>query len=590
MGGITGAMDIGKLALYAAQSALEVTSHNVANANTEGYSKQNLRVQANNPITMYPGQIGTGVRAAEITRQYDEFVNRQVTLKTSDYEYWKAQYTAMQEIESIFNESEESGLNYLLGEFWNAWSDLSDNPDGTPERDALIAKSENLVQAIKDMDYNLRSYQRYLNTTIQGGVEDVNNIISQIAELNSEITCIEIDGVVNANDLRDTRDNLLLKLSSYVDITYYEEQQSGQVMVYILGGTPLVMGTNAYSLAYERNTETGNTDVLWQDSSGRQVNITERLNGGKIAGWVAARDTNIDGYLDSLNTLAGELIYQVNDLHSLGVGLDSVSSMTGTETILGAGATALNATDVDGNYLYSFGSRFQAGSFDIVTYDAAGTATSYTIILGANATVNDLIAAINTSGADVTAGIDADRHLSITADSGYTFAITSSSLGDSNNHALAILGVNSFFTWSAKDGDMTETIGVNSVLKNNSSLVAAGRLASNNQVAEGDNRIALAIFGLQDSVFDMEGSFTTLDAYYSSLVSTVGVHAQNAKMNAYYNESLLSEYTSRKESISGVNLDEEMASLLQFQRAFQAASKLILTADEMLQTLLSMKQ
>jgi len=91
-------------------------------------------------------------------------------------------------------------------------------------------------------------------------------------------------------------------------------------------------------------------------------------------------------------------------------------------------------------------------------------------------------------------------------------------------------------------------------------------------------------------VFDMEGSFTTLDAYYSSLVSTVGVHAQNAKMNAYYNESLLSEYTSRKESISGVNLDEEMASLLQFQRAFQAASKLILTADEMLQTLLSMKQ
>jgi len=219
MGGITGAMDIGKLALYAAQVALEVTSHNVANANTEGYSKQNLRVQANNPITMYPGQIGTGVRAAEVSRQYDEFVNKQVTLKTSDYEYWKAQYTAMQEIESIFNESDESGLNYLLGEFWNAWSDLSNNPDGTPERDALIAKSENLVQAIKDMDYNLRSYQRYLNTAIQGGVEDVNNIISQIAELNSEITSIEIDGVVNANDLRDTRDNLLLKLSSYVDIT-----------------------------------------------------------------------------------------------------------------------------------------------------------------------------------------------------------------------------------------------------------------------------------------------------------------------------------------------------------------------------------
>ena len=107
---------------------------------------------------------------------------------------------------------------------------------------------------------------------------------------------------------------------------------------------------------------------------------------------------------------------------------------------------------------------------------------------------------------------------------------------------------------------------------------------------EGDNRTALAIFGLQDSVLDMDGTNTTLDAYYSSLVSIVGVHSQNAQMNAQYNETLLTEYTSRKESISGVNLDEEMALLLQFQRAFQAASKLITTADEMLQTLLSMKQ
>lgn len=590
MGGITGAMDIGKLALYASQMALEVTSHNVANANTEGYSKQNLRVQANNPITMAPGQIGTGVRAAEITRQYDEFVNKQVTLKSSDYEYWNAQYTAMQEIESIFNESEESGLNYLLGEFWNAWSDLANNPDGIPERDALIAKSENLVQAIKDIDYNLRSYQRYLNTAIQGGVETVNGLVSQIADLNNQITSIEIDGVVNANDLRDSRDNLLLELSSLVDISYYEEAQTGQVMVYILGGTPLVLGTSAYSLSYERNTATGNTDVLWQEGSGRQVNITDRIDGGKIAGLIAARDTNIDSYIDSLNTLTGELIFQVNALHSQGVGLESVSSMTGTETILGGGATALDATDVDGNYRYAFGSRFQAGGFDIVTYDASGNvASTGTVTLGASASVNDLITAINNCGADVTASIDADSHLTIVANAG-TFAITASSLGDPSNHALAILGVNSFFTWSASDGDFTETIGVNSYLASNSALIAAGQLDSNNQVAEGDNRTALAIFGLQDSVLDMDGTNTTLDAYYSSLVSIVGVHTQNAQMNAQYNETLLTEYTSRKESISGVNLDEEMALLLQFQRAFQAASKLITTADEMLQTLLSMKQ
>jgi flagellar hook-associated protein 1 FlgK len=538
---------------------------------------------------MVPGQIGTGVSATEITRQYDEFVTKQVIEQNSDTEFWSAQYKAMEEIESIFTENEESGINYLLGQFWNAWSDLSDNPDGTAEREALIAQSENLVQAITDIDYNLRSYQRYLNNAIQGAVETVNSLTSQIADLNGKITSVEIDGSVNANDLRDTRDKLLLELSSYVDISYYEEEQSGQVMVYILGGTPLVMGLSSYSLTNQYNNQTGNTDVLWQDSSGREVNITDDLDGGKIAGWIETRDNRIGQYLDTFNTFAGELIYQVNDLHSLGVGLESVSSMTGTETIEDPDV-ALDATDVDGNYLYAFGSRFESGSFDIVTYDDSGNVVGTdTVTLAAGATVTDLISEIN-GITNMNASLDSENHLVISADSGYTFAMTSASSGDSNNHALAILGVNTYFSWSAEDGDFTETIGINSALVDDVSLIAAGRLDSNNLVAEGDNQNALAIYDLQDEVLEIDGSSTTLNAYYSALISTVGVHAQNAEMNASYSETLLTEYSATKESISGVNLDEEMADLLMFQRAYQAASKLITTADEMLQTLLSMKQ
>ena len=110
---------------------------------------------------------------------------------------------------------------------------------------------------------------------------------------------MEIDGVINANDLRDRRDLLLDQLSQEIDITYYEEENSGQVMVYILGGTPLVLGNDTYSLSSARDLTTGHTNILWQDSSGRTLDITQKIKGGELAGLVDVRDTQIDSYLDS---------------------------------------------------------------------------------------------------------------------------------------------------------------------------------------------------------------------------------------------------------------------------------------------------
>ena len=330
MPGLSGALDIARWSLYSSQLAIEVTSHNLANANTEGYSRQTLEVRANNPITMGPGQMGTGVKAQQVVRAYDQFVNEQVNLKRSDYYFWSTQKDTMEQIEMIFNESDEFGLNYLLGEFWNAWGDLSNNPDGVPEREALLAKSSNLISSIKDIDYNLRAYQDNLNSNIQASVTQINSLVSQIADLNNQISSVEIEGVVNANDLRDSRDLLLEELSSYIDINYYEEETSGQMMVFIMGGTPLVLGNNHYDLSTARNTATGNTDIFWQDNAGREVDVTSSFEGGKIAGWVDARDSKIDSYLASLNTLTKELMWQVNSLHSEGNGLQAVSSMVGT--------------------------------------------------------------------------------------------------------------------------------------------------------------------------------------------------------------------------------------------------------------------
>lgn len=587
--GLSGALNIANWSLYSSQLALEVISHNIANANTDGYSRQTLQIEANTPITTGPGQIGTGVRATEVTRAYDSFVNEQVTEKQSQYSYWEAQNDSMEEIESMFNESDGYGVNALMAEFWNAWSDLSNNPDGVPEREALLAKADSLVQLVGNMDYNLREYQRHLDSTIQDAVNESNTIIKEIADLNVQISNVEVDGVINANDLRDKRDQLLEDLSSYMDISYYEEEQSGQVMVYVLGGTPLVLGNESYELNYERDSTTGYTNVLWEDNSGRTVDITHKLEGGKIAGWVDVRDTKIDSYLESMNDLAEELVWQVNSLHAEGVGLESVNSMTSTVAVSGT------TDDLSTDFLFS--DRFNAGgSFDIVVYDdATGESTRNTVTLGAGATVGDLITAVGGIG-NMNAQIDADNHVNFSSDSGYSFVISPNDTDDSNN-ALAILGMNTFFSWDEEVGqtvpDLTETLAINNVLENNSNLISTGYLDSEDDIAPGENGVALAIYSLQDEVitdFAGTGANATMDAFYSSFIAKVGVDVQNAELNENYNNTLLSQYVQRKESVTGVNLDEEMADILKYQHLYQAAAKLISIADEMMQSLLSVAQ
>jgi flagellar hook-associated protein 1 FlgK len=594
MSGLSGALDIARWSLYSSQLAIEVSSHNIANANTEGFSRESLLIEPNVPITVGPGQIGTGVKATEVVREYDSFLNEQITLKKSKYYYWETQKGAMEEIETIFNESDEYGINELMGEFWNAWSDLSNNPDGIPEREALIAKTESLVQLIGDMDYNLREYQRYLDSSIRGSVNQINAIIKQITDLNKQISSVEIDGMINANDLRDRRELLLEDLSEYMDITYYEEEQSGQVMVYILGGTPLLLGMNSYTVDYERDSTTGLTNILWQDSSGRTVDISNKLEGGRIAGWVNARDTKIGSYLNSMNTLTEELIWQTNSLHSEGVGLESVSSMVGSVDVSDLG------DDLGTDFLFS--DRFNSGgSFDIVVYDSDGDVVNTYTIDPAGNTVQDLRDEINTEaaagGGEITSSLSngTDGYFQIQTNGNYTFAIKHSETTESN-HGLAILGMNTFFTWNEDVGqpldDLTETFDISSVLKANSNLISAAYLDSEDKVAPGGNDVALAIYSLQDQVitdFGGTGLDTTMDAYYSSFIAEVGVDVQNANFNEKFNDTLLSQYTQRKESVTGVNLDEEMAQLLKFQHLYQAAAKLITITDEMMQSLLSVK-
>jgi flagellar hook-associated protein 1 len=244
---------------------------------------------------------------------------------------------------------------------------------------------------------------------------------------------------------------------------------------------------------------------------------------------------------------------------------------------------------------FYFSDRYNAGGqFDIVVYDSAGNVANSYAINPAGSTVQDLMTAINTAP-ELTASITAAGYFNIQADSGYTFAVKPHAGGETS-HALAIMGVNSFFSWTENTGqpmsDVTRTIGISDALEANSGLVAAATIDSNNRVAPGNNSVALSIAALRDEVIANLGGTgvsTTMDSFYSSFIARVGVDVQNAEMNETFNDTLLSQYLQKQEAVMGVNLDEEMANILKFQHLYQAAAKIISVCDEMMQALLSVK-
>ncbi|MBW2624345.1 MAG: flagellar hook-associated protein FlgK, partial [Deltaproteobacteria bacterium] len=206
---MSGTLSIATRALLIAQRALEVTSHNMANVNTEGFSRQKLELATATPYPTSVGQVGTGVAADIITRMFDAALNRGLIEKTSILARYDTEKSSISQIETIFNESYGSGLNKVMSDFWNAWQEVVNNPEGSAERISLLEKSQSLVNTITTMRRYLDDHRAELNISVEHATKEINNIAIQIADLNGAITKAEANNR-NANDLRDQR-NLLLR-------------------------------------------------------------------------------------------------------------------------------------------------------------------------------------------------------------------------------------------------------------------------------------------------------------------------------------------------------------------------------------------
>lgn len=707
---LSGLMSIGKSALNASQAWISVTGNNIANADTEGYSRQYVDQRDSYSMTTKPGAQGMGVNAQQVLRYYDAFLERSYVRQSTVSSRWNEQDTIMTTLEGLFNESNRSGVNSSMGLFFDAWKDLALYPDSTAHREALLSYADSMRDMFSSTVDSIKQLQSEMDTSIDEAVSRVNEISKAIAKLNKQITANTVDGISNPNNLYDERDRLVRELATLVDVETVDNGK-GNFQVQLTTGQPLVDGHQSWEIemlgpqaenrlkpesTYQGQIEFDGADGFeytveivnggnvgdtpppqfrvsldggktWlRDDNGQELryditdndgdgkvdpvqvknltisftdtqnfhagdcfdivpkralywieptrgpeNITpqqflngtentDRVTGGKLASYFNVRDDNCNRYLDEVNATAEALIWEVNRLHSQGVGLKPLDYAQGTQTI-GAIDQALGSPQA----MHTYSDRLQAGNVNFHFYDKTTGEHVSSSMLDFDAatpgiqnfdpsvhTLEDVRDAINTSFPDG-AG---NNMLKATIQDGKLLIETnpasnvSFAMGADSSGLMAALGINSFFS-----GSNAVDMAVNDMLYQDADYVAAGRVNGQYQMNVGDNSLANDMGLLATKNVVISTVWKTVDnqsitSYYSNLVTTVGSDRLQSKTNAEYNTTLTQDLDDRVASVSGVNLDEELANLIKYQSSYTAAAKLITTADQMLETLLGLKQ
>jgi flagellar hook-associated protein 1 len=457
-------VDIGKSALFTAQQAITVAGHNIANVNTPGYSRQEVTLAENRPENGSPGQIGTGVHAESIRRAFDSFVDAQLLASRERLGEFTASSNTLARLEPLFGDANNQGIGAGLNEFFGALQDVATNPSDLSARTVFLSKATALTGRLNQSAADLTAAQESIDRQVGQTITDANRLTNQIADLNTKIADAESRGQ-HANDLRDQRGVALAGLGELIEVSSIEDA-SGQLTIFAGRGQVLVDKERTYQLVGVPNLgNNGLLDVHYDAGAGPTTNLSSVIQSGKLKGLLDVRDQTIPSLRASLDTLASEVVTQVNQQHRLGFGLD----------------------------------------------------------------------------------------------------------GSTNQDFFAPTGT---------------TAGTMAVSLTNVRQIAASSTAIG---VPGNNANALALAGLRNTDLAALGN-VTFQEYYSTVAGSFGSTVQGVEANLKAQQILHDQLTSQRASISGVSMDEELANLLQYQRSFEAASRMIVIADEMFQTILSIKR
>jgi flagellar hook-associated protein 1 len=535
-----GLFDIGKSAMFASQAALNITSHNIANVNTPGFSRQEVILSISRPVSIKGGFVGRGVTISGIKNHYNSFIQSQLLGQSQSFGRSVSLERTLSQVEQIFNETQDAGLLTAMDAYFNAWQDVSANPEGQTQRMALLQKAGILVSKAKGMEQGMLDILKHTGEEITDITDRINSLASSIASLNEKIIDIEGGtGESSANDLRDQRNNLMNELGQLTEFSSYESE-NGMINITV-GMKNLVSGKYVKPLVAQTDSDGMNISLDGTD-------ITSLITKGELGGLLAVREDITSGALKDLRKLVASITKEVNLLHASGFGLDS---STGNDFF-----TALQISSTDS----SSGADVTSA---VISNLSAVTLDEYTINFDA-----------------------ADNYYVYAQDTG---ALVTSGAYVSGN-TISFDGIDVVLTGAVTQNDVFTFSPLTSAVRNFGTTVSDWKQVAASSTAAGlpgNNDIALQISDIASNSVPGLGGITVND-FYRGIVYEVGTNARAATDSLQFDENLLAEISNSRDSISGVSLDEEALNLIRFQRSFEASARMIKVTDELLQTVLNL--
>lgn len=611
----------GTSGLKASELAIATTGHNISNANNDYYTRQRVVMQANEPFHITPGDVGTGVKVKTVVRIHDEFVYTRLKDSSNSLSYDTFNKKSLEEIAKYFPDLEKVGIGVDIENYFASWNDLASNPDDAAQKIALVKNSVTLSNNVKSSRAHVRALQDSINEQLKTNVDEINRIGEQLSELNIAIGRVEVLDTNRANDLRDQRDNLELTLSELVNVSVFKgdmitenhvdpnltDQGSGYHMN--IAGHSFVDGFTFHPLVI-KNTDNASSyySIYSKSQDGSTIDITGKLTGGKVGAMLDLRGRNIDpavnsgfpvdgtlqGYVDDLDTFAKTFVEQTNNLYARSA-QERMSSFP-------------NVDLKDDTTLTNYSDTLNKGSFDVVMYDKQGNEVGRkTLDINSLTTMNDstvspsIVDQFNTNSddnGDNNSLNDIDDHFNavysfddvtnsgvLTFDnkdnlSGYTISIE-----DNGTNFAGAIGLSPFM-----EGSDASNMDVVLTYKEDPAKVNAYSAP-----ITGNNDVANDMVQMQYDKFDFHRADNSvvsesIEGFYRFITTQISTDGESANRNFETSTALFNTINGEFQSISGVNIDEELTNLMKFQASYGANAKVITTIDQMLDTLLGLKR
>ncbi|NML28268.1 flagellar hook-associated protein FlgK [Zoogloea dura] len=642
---------IGLTGLNAAQAGLVVTSHNISNAGTTGYSRQST-VQSTNPALFTgAGFFGEGTKVDTVKRAYDSYLTNQVLSAQTKFSEYDTYSNEISQIDNMLADP-TTGLTPAVASFFEGVQEVAANPASVPARQSMLSTAQSLVARFQNLSSRINDVRSGVETQVKNTVSEISSYASQIAEMNHKIAVAQQAGSAQpANDLLDTRDRLINELNQLTRVSTTTDS-SGSMSVFIGTGQPLVVGTVATKLEAQASPSDPTRNVVNIITQGGAITVPENLlGGGKLGGLLAMRSGSLDSAQNQLGLIAVGLSSAFNSQHLLGQDLNGNlgtnffsnptvavqrynSATTATPDVQFSDITKLTGddykltfTDTTGGYTLSRvsdGASVTAASVGLTVTPPAVSKVgdSFQILPTRYAASNISVAISDTRMVAAAAPIAA----AATASNLGTAAISAPVLSSTTNLASfgttaaplkltysggslsgfpATLPVTytplngSPVTVAAPAASIPYSSGM-SVSVGGVSFTLTGAMQDNDSFTLGpnaggvsDSRNAVLLGSLQTTktLLSANGQpSATFNSVYSQLVSAVGNKAREVEVNRDAQESLANQAVQAQQSVAGVNIDEEAANLIRYQQAYQAAGKVMSIASKLFDQVLALGQ